>query len=138
MLNQLMMKTLISNILILMIFFFISPVPGHSSVDKTAIDKFIKHYKKYGSAFQVYKRDVKRDQIKDIESKLIKKWEELELLLVCAKLPMCVTRYYKDHDSQGEKIKMSFVESFNMAVQGIEQLTQKLTLLKRRPLPTIL
>ena len=125
------MNTFTFIVSILVVTCFNHPILVHDSTDASPDDDELSDFDiKDENILEALKKSQNEKEIEALENSLTKKWEDLELLLLCAKLPLCVTRYYKETDALGKKERMSFKDSFQIIIKGIQKLSQKLASLK--------
>ena len=86
------------------------------------IDKDDKHFEKKAG----HEKETKR-----LETALTKSWQELDKMLFCTKLPVCVIRYSKKYRVGKKNVRMNLIQSITLTMHQIKDITSKLKALKR-------
>ena len=77
------------------------------------------------------KKDGSAQEITRLEEFLVKSWKELDRMLFCTKLPMCVIRYEKRFRIGRKDVKANLIQSLTITLHQIKDITAKLRKLKR-------
>ena len=70
-------------------------------------------------------------ETKRLETALTKSWQELDKMLFCTKLPVCVIRYSKKYRVGKKNVRMNLIQSITLTMHQIKDITSKLKALKR-------
>ena len=97
--------------------------PGAIAVEqkRSTKDKVMEMDKKAG----------KSKEIARLEEFLVKSWQELDRMLFCTKLPMCVIRYKKTFRIGKKDVKANLIQSLTLTLHQIKDITNKLKKYKR-------
>ena len=77
------------------------------------------------------KKDGSSQEITRLEDFLAKSWQELDRMLFCTKLPMCVIRYQKKFRIGKKYVRANLIQSLTLTLHQIKDITAKLKNLKR-------
>ena len=77
------------------------------------------------------KKDGSSQEITRLEDFLVKSWRELDRMLFCTKLPMCVIRYKKKFRIGKKDVRANLIQSLTLTLHQIKDITAKLKFLKR-------
>jgi len=78
--------------------------------------------------------DKKGEAVQDVaklEDFLGRSWQELDRMLFCTKMPMCVIRYKKVFRIGNQNVKANLIQSLTLTLHQIKDITNKLTKIKR-------
>ena len=79
-----------------------------------------------------FKKKARHDkESKRLETALTKSWQELDKMLFCTKLPVCVIRYSKKYRVGKKNVRMNLIQSITLMMHQIKDITTKLKALKR-------
>ena len=127
-------------IIFALIFLFLNVIAGHDIIEK-APEKPNK--KPNGGnnkvGISVCGQGLKKDflmttgskQVKKLENLLVKCWQELDKMLFCTKLPMCVVRYKKKVMIGSKQVNANLIQSLTLTLHEIKEITAKLKYIKR-------
>ena len=70
-------------------------------------------------------------EINKLEDYLLQSWHELDRMLFCTKMPMCVIRYRKKYKIGEKDVKANLIQSLTLTIHQIKDITTKIKKLKR-------
>ena len=65
-------------------------------------------------------------KIAELEVLLRKSWKELDRMLYCSKVPMCVIRYQKKYRVGKTEMKANLIQSLTITLHQIKDITRRL------------
>ena len=77
------------------------------------------------------KRNWRDQEAKRLAISLTKSWQELEKMLFCSKLPICVIRYSKKYRAGQQNVRLNLVQSLTLTLHQIKDISTKLNEIKR-------
>ena len=80
---------------------------------------------------EIDKKGGTSQEIARLEEFLVKSWQELDRMLFCTKLPMCVIRYKKTFRIGKKDVKANLIQSLTLTLHQIKDITNKLKKYKR-------
>ena len=83
------------------------------------------------NAMEMDKKGGTSQEIARLEEFLVKSWQELDRMLFCTKLPMCVIRYKKTFHIGKKDVKANLIQSLTLTLHQIKDITNKLKKYKR-------
>ena len=83
------------------------------------------------NAMEMDKKGGASQEIARLEEFLVKSWQELDRMLFCTKLPMCVIRYKKTFRIGKKDVKANLIQSLTLTLHQIKDITNKLKKYKR-------
>ena len=83
------------------------------------------------NAMEMDKKGGTSQEIARLEEFLVKSWQELDRMLFCTKLPMCVIRYKKTFRIGQKDVKANLIQSLTLTLHQIKDITNKLKRYKR-------
>ena len=83
------------------------------------------------NAMEMDKKGGTSQEIARLEEFLVKSWQELDRMLFCTKLPMCVIRYKKTFRIGKKDVKANLIQSLTLTLHQIKDITNKLKKYKR-------
>ena len=72
------------------------------------------------------KKDASSEEIEKLENSLIKNWRELDRMMYCTKLPMCVKHYLKKFRVENKEMKANVVQSMSITLNQIKNIRDKI------------
>ena len=77
------------------------------------------------------KKGGSKQEVAKLEDFLVRSWQELDRMLFCTKLPMCVIRYKKIFRIGKQNVSANLIQSLTLTLHQIKDITNKLKKFKR-------
>ena len=74
--------------------------------------------------FLLRSKKIENVAVEPLKKVLIEKWQELDKMLFCTKIPKCVLKYKKKHKLGGQIVKANLIQNISIPVEQIRIITK--------------